>query len=128
MSIFENNEEQESIIQKRYFSIKEKSIKILEGEKNRCKAMFDELWNGLTLEQAQELLDLFGDNAISLFQMHGAWQQFIKQISPSYEILQPPFNFDIVDGKVVLSEKPVVEEPVIEEPDIPIIDETIVPI
>ena len=105
MGLFDGVEK--SVAQQRYESIKVKAPNVKQGEISRCKAMFDELWSGLTMEQAQEVLDLFGAEAYSLFQYHSAWQTFLQTIDPSYEWLTPPFKVDIVDGRVVLSEIPI---------------------
>ena len=103
MSLFDGVEK--SIAQKRYESIKEKAPNIKNGEINRCKAMFNELWEGLTLEQSQAVLDLFGAEAYQLFQYHSAWQTFLKTVDETYEWLTPPYDVAVVDGRVVLSEK-----------------------
>lgn len=95
-----------SLAQQRYESIKEKAQKVLEGEKARCLAMFGELWNGLTMEEAQAVLDLFGAEAFQLFQYHSAWQTFLKTVDPDYVWLVPPYKVDVVEGRVVLSELP----------------------
>jgi hypothetical protein len=115
MGIFDGIEK--SVAQQIYESIKEKSPKVLEGEKARCKAMFDELWQGLTMAEAQEVLDLFGAEAYALFSYHSAWQTFLHTVDPNYQWLTPPFDVNVVEGRVVLSEKPVVEpEPTPEPP------------
>lgn len=112
---------QKSKAQQRYESIKEKSPVVLAGEKARCKAMFDELWSGLSMAEAQEVLDLFGAEAYSLFQYHSAWQTYLKAVDPSYEWLTPPYDIAVVDDRVVLSEKPVEPEPTPEpEPEEPV--------
>jgi len=105
-----------SIPQQRYESIKEKAPNVKMGEINRCKAMFDELWRGLTMEEAQAVLDLFGAEAFSLFQYHSAWQTFLQTIDPNYQWLTPPYKVDVVEGRVVLSELPQ-PEPTPEEPE-----------
>ena len=104
MSIFDGVEKSKA--QQRYESIKEKAPIVLQGERNRCKSMFDELWSGMTMEEAQSVLDLFGAEALSLFQYHSAWQTFLQTVDPNYQWLNPPFNVDVVDGRVVLSELP----------------------
>ena len=68
MSLF--NEIAKTKVEKRYEQIKEKSPKILLGEKNRCKATFDLMWNDMSLEEAQELIDMMGAEAVQAFQMH----------------------------------------------------------
>ena len=113
MSLFDEIEK--SVAQHRYESIKEKALKILEGDKARCLAMFNELWSGLTMEEAQEVLDLFGAEAFTLFQYHSAWQTFLQTVDPNYEWLTPPFKIDVVEGRVVLTAKPA--EPTSEEPE-----------
>lgn len=109
MSLFDGV--QKSTAQKKYETILETSSKILQGEKVRCKAMFDNLWSGLeTKEDAQAVMDLFGADAASLFITHKAWQDFIKAIDPSYEMLTPPFNLTFnADGTVTVGEKMAVE-------------------
>ena len=114
MSLFDEIEK--SVAQHRYESIKEKALKILEGEKARCLAMFNELWSGLTMEEAQEVLDLFGAEAFTLFQYHSAWQTFLQTVDPNYEWLNPPFDVSVVEGRVVLTAKPLAE-PTPEEPE-----------
>ena len=133
MGIFDGIEKTE--VQRRYESIKEKSPKVLEGEKARCKAMFDELWEGLTMAEAQAVLDLFGAEAFSLFPYHWVWQFFLlvaqiknpqkvmevmavldplqKQLvaESDYQWLTPHFDVAVVEGRVVLSEKVVEPEP-----------------
>jgi len=115
MSLFDGVEK--SVVQTRYESIKEKAPRILEGEKGRCKAIFDELWQGLTMEEAQAVLDLFGAEAFTLFQYHSAWQTFLQTVDPTYQWITPPFDITVVEGRVVLSAKPV--EPVKEEEVLP---------
>ena len=112
MSLFDGVSK--SVSQARYESIKEKALNIKHGEVNRCKAMFDELWNGLTMEEAQAVLDLFGAEAFQLFQYHSAWQTFLQTVDPNYEWLNPPFDVSVVEGRVVLTAKPA--EPTPEEP------------
>ena len=102
MSLF--NEIAKTKVEKRYEQIKVKSPKILLGEKNRCKATFDLMWNDMSLEEAQELIDMMGAEAVQAFQMHAKWQEFILAADPSYVALVPPFAYEIVDGAVVLSE------------------------
>lgn len=114
MGIFDGVEK--SSAQKRYERIKENSPRLLAGEKARCTAMFNELWGGATLEEAQATLDLFGAEAFTLFQYHSAWQTFLQTIDPNYEWLTPPFKVDVVEGRVVLSEIPK-PEPTPEEPE-----------
>jgi hypothetical protein len=121
MSIFDGVSKSKA--QQRYESIKEKSPNVLNGEKNRCRAMFDELWSGLTMAEAQEVLDLFGAEAMSLFSVHSAWQQFIKTVDPTYEPLVPPYDVSVVEGRVILSEKPQPEQQPESEPE-PIIEPT----
>lgn len=108
MSLFDGVSK--SVAQERYESIKEKAPNVKMGEINRCKSMFDELWNGLTMEEAQAVLDLFGADAYQLFAYHSAWQTFLQTVDPNYEWLTPPFKVDVVDGRVVLSEVPQQEE------------------
>lgn len=102
MSLFDGVEKE--IAQQRYESIKEKAPNVKQGEINRCKAMFDELWAGLTMAEAQAVLDLFGAEAFSLFQYHSAWQTFLQTVDRNYQWLTPPFKVDVVDGLVVLSD------------------------
>lgn len=104
MSLFDGVEK--SVSQQRYESIKEKAPNVKQGEINRCKAMFDELWQGLTMEEAQAVLDLFGAEAYQLFAYHSAWQTFLQTVDPNYVWLTPPFKVDVVEGRVVLSELP----------------------
>lgn len=90
--------------QQRYESIKQNAPRLLAGEKAKCASMFNELWNGLTMEEAQAVLDLFGADAYQLFAYHSAWQTFLKTVDPDYVWLTPPFKVDMVEGRVVLSE------------------------
>lgn len=93
-------------VQKRYEKISESAPIILSSEVARCKMMFDALWSGLTMAQAQEVIDLFGTNAKELFLYHSAWQTFLKTVDSNYTWLTPPFNVTInEDGTVTLVEK-----------------------
>ena len=102
MSIF--NEIEKTKIEKRYELIKERSAKTLMGEKNRCKATFDLMWEDMSLEEAQALLDMMGAEAVQAFQIHAKWQEFILSVDSSYVPLSPPFSYELVDNRIVLSE------------------------
>ncbi len=119
MGIFDGVEK--SSAQKRYERIKENAPRLLAGEKARCTAMFNELWGGATLDEAQATLDLFGAEAFTLFQYHSAWQTFLQTVDPNYVWLTPPFKVDVVDGRVVLSELPKPEPEPGQEQHLPLI-------
>jgi len=94
MSIFDPTDK--TTAQIRFETIKERSGKLHQGEKNRCLAAFNDLWGSketpISAEEAQAILDLFGNDAIQLFLIHKAWQDFIKAVDPSYEYLVPPYE------------------------------------
>ena len=107
MSLFDKLNK--SAAQIRYENIKDKSRKLFSGEKNRCESAFFDLWgaedNPISMAEAQATLDLFGSDAIQLFQIHGTWQNFIKLVSPDYVPLSPPYNYTFnPDGTVTLSD------------------------
>lgn len=86
-------------------AIIESSSKIIAGEKNRVKAVFDLMWNDLSRSEAQELMDSFGNEAYKIFQFHAAWQQLIKGVDDSYDPLYPPYEYTISeDGTVTISQ------------------------
>jgi hypothetical protein len=104
MSIFSGTNK--TAAQITYEAILEQAQKLRQGEIARCKASFDLLWSGKTIEQCQAVLDLFGTSAMDLFIYHSAWQTFLATVDPTYLPLEPPFNFTInEDGTVTLSEK-----------------------
>ena len=106
MSLFYSNK---TVAQTRYDKIIETSNNLYRGEIGRCKQSFDDLWSGLTMQEAQEVLDLFGVEAAKLFTIHKAWQDFIKTVDPTYEYLVPPYEVTFnEDGTVTLSEKEVI--------------------
>ena len=116
-SIFTVPSEDEAVKIKR--AMVEMNAKLLQGEKARCKASFDYLW-ARDFETTQAILDEFGTEAKDLFIAHGAWQDYIEKIDPTYERLVPPHIVTInEDGSVTLTEVVIeepVEEPIIEEP------------
>lgn len=113
MSLFDKPNK--SAAQIRFENIKEKSVKMFTGEKNRCKSAFYDLWGSaedpISIEEAQETLDLFGSDAIQLFQIHGTWQNFINVVQADYVPLSAPYAYTFnADGTVTLSELPENEE------------------
>jgi len=104
MSIFDITK---SLAQLRYEKIVESSKNTFQGEKNRCKSAFNNLWGSeespVGIEEVQSVLDMFGEYALQLFLIHRAWQNFIKSVDPSYEELVPPYEYIInPDGTVTL--------------------------
>lgn len=69
------------------------------------------VWNNPNLT-AQEVIDSLGDNAIKVFQFHGALTEFIKYVASidgiDVDLKYPTNAFEIVDGKIVVLDTPYV--------------------
>lgn len=90
-------------IEERYWLLNEKMKRLLPEQIFECKDTFDLLWSGTTLEEAQGILNKFGNNAINLFIIHSLWQDFIYKADNSYIKLTPPYNYIVNnDGTVTL--------------------------
>jgi len=98
--------------EKDVMKIRETSARVLEGEKNRCKAAFENMWFNPETEgnmtRVQNLLNEIGyADLLNAFQSHSAWQTFIATADPSYVPLVPPYNVTVgEDGSITLSEIP----------------------
>jgi hypothetical protein len=108
MSILDGIQKTEA--EKRFEQIMEATPKIVKGEKNRCVAMFNLLWGSesepLPIETCQEIIDMFGNEAYQVFQIHQTWQEFIKTVDTEYVKLVSPYDVTVnADGTVTLSEK-----------------------
>jgi len=93
-----------------YEKILKNALLLKNGEEARCKAAFYDLWGDKNLptsrKDIEEILSLFGKNAILIFQYHRAWQTFIKTIDSEWEILEPPYELEYhEDGTVTLAEE-----------------------
>jgi hypothetical protein len=94
------------ITNERVKQIKNATPEFITDEITKCHQAFDMLWEGLTMAEAQAVLDKFSSNAVDLFIKHKQWQDFIKQSYPEYEPLEPPYNVIFnQDGTVTLTEK-----------------------
>ena len=64
------------------------------------RSLFDLVWNSQDYT-AQEMLDLWGTNAVSLFQAVQYATQIIQLVVPTYQPSNPPYPFTInADGTV----------------------------
>ena len=108
-------------------NVKKMSERADKNIRTDCHRLFNALWSGASIEEAQGVLDLYGDKAASLFLLHKSYQDFIvANIDVNWEYLVPPYepNINWEDGSVLLTEWPVsevVEEEVVE----PVVDEGI---
>lgn len=74
--------------------------------KERTRTMFDLFWNNEKATPMQ-MSAVFGANAAILFQKLAIWQEAIKQIDDSYEVLEVPEQYTYTineDGTVTISE------------------------
>lgn len=90
--------------------LKRQAVATLGSEKMRVRQQFDNFWgperNRKPMAEVQAVLDAGGTDACQVFIAHGANQDFIKAIDPSYVALVPPYNYTIhEDCTVTLSEK-----------------------
>jgi hypothetical protein len=79
----------------------------LEIAKERTKEMFNRFWNNPNATP-QQIADVYGNQAILLFQKLGLWQETIKQIDNTYEVLTIPEKWEVElnqDGTVNITEK-----------------------
>ena len=107
MSIFE--EENREGVEARYNKINETTPKIIKGEVNRCRDLFETFWgtenDPISREDAVALLEMLGQEAKPAFEFHGAWQQLLAMVIPNYEPLVPPYELEVnEDGTVSLKE------------------------
>lgn len=75
-----------------------------ENIKYQIKVVFDLVWNSEF--GAQAVIDELGDRALPMFIVSAQLQNILKGVDPSYEKLIPPFEYSIVDGRVVVSDIP----------------------
>jgi len=115
MSIYDEVEKTEA--QKAAEQIRENAKRLLQGEKNRCKAAFDQLWAGKTIDEVRAIIEEIGhEDAIQSMVVHSKWQEFITVADPTYVKLVPPYDYVIDENGITLSEKEVdeiVEEEVV---------------
>ena len=85
-------------------SIKQSNKVALDMLKKSHEINFNNIWNNPSFTP-QEIFDEFGTDAVQLFQVSSATQEFIKMCDPDYEILVPPVEFTInEDGTVTVTE------------------------
>jgi hypothetical protein len=73
------------------------------------KRGIDILWKNGRLTP-QQIVDALGDSAVKIFQMHGILTSALQQIAQidgiSADVALPTHAFEIVDGKIVVSDDP----------------------
>ena len=85
-------------------SIKQSNKVSLDILKQSHDINFNNIWNNGNFTP-QEIFNEFGTDAVQLFQVSAATQEFIKMCDPDYEILVPPVEFTInEDGTVTVTE------------------------
>lgn len=75
-----------------------------ESLKSQIIQVFNMVWNAEF--SPQSIIDDLGDRALPMFIVSAQLQNILKTVDPSYEKLIPPFEYSIVDGRVVVSDIP----------------------
>jgi hypothetical protein len=120
MGIFDASQRPEAEVRKE--RLVDYSNKVREGFEQRVKALFDICWTykpnaeaekdmtpedldsliTMSMAKDQALLDLYGSDAVALFQWHSKAQEILR-LDPAYVALVPPYYPEAKqDGTVVL--------------------------
>lgn len=103
MSIYETPERNK--LEETKSIITNTNVMLLNHMKTLLKNNFDMVWNNPDLS-AQEVLDSFGSDAVTLFSDSYKLQVVIKEIDPSYNVLSPSVKYTInEDGTVTIGGK-----------------------
>lgn len=104
----------EELVKDEVVKIVNYSDNISKGTDNRHKSLWNMIWHN-SIATPQEIFDLFGQNAVKLFQLSSALQHLLTEVLNGYEMMSPPYEYTInEDGTVTVGNK-IEQEPLEEE-------------
>ena len=109
MSIFEVSKTEEELAKEQAVIISELSNTLLDTLISQHASIFNAVWHNQT-STPQQIFDAMGPSeTIKLFQYSHATQTFIKTINPEYTVLVPPYEYEFVDGIIVVGQMLITE-------------------
>ena len=83
--------------------IRRRNTELRNTMEEQHKQIFNLIWNIAPLSEnpIQDLLDVFGADAVKLFVLSSKIQDILKDADPNYQVLEPPKDYTINDDGTV---------------------------